>query len=268
MKEFSKITSTANPQVKKIGRLRERKERDASGLTIVEGVAEVALALASDVVLKEVWTCLEMARSKEAGVVLEKLAKRAVPMFDTSRSVYEKISYGERQEGLLAVCETPRRSLADLKPTANPLYIVVEQVEKPGNLGAILRTCDSAGVNGLIVSDPKTDIYNPNVVRASLGTVFSCPVVAASNDDTLKFLKRYGAQVLAAVVEAKTVYTKIDMKTPLAIVLGTEHEGLSEFWLKNADLKARIPMKGAANSLNVSTTAAILIYEVLRQRKT
>ena len=263
-----KITSTANPNVKRILQLRERKDRDASGLTVVEGVAEVSLAFASNVVFKEVWMCSEIGSSKEIQEVVENLAKRGTPIFDTSKSIYEKISYGERREGILAVCEVPRRSLADLQQSGNPFYVVVEQVEKPGNLGAILRTCDAAGVSALIVCDPKTDMYNPNVIRASLGTVFSVPVATATNTQALEFLKACRAQVLAAVVEAKTVYTKVDMKTPLAIVLGTEHEGLSDFWIKHADVKARIPMEGKVNSLNVSTTAAIIIYEALRQRKT
>ena len=146
------------------------------------------------------------------------------------------------------------------------LFVIVECIEKPGNLGAILRTCDGAGIDGVIICDGKTDIYNPNVIRASLGTIFSIKIVVSSNEEALKFLKTKNIKVCATLPLAKKVYTKEDLVNPLAIVVGSEQNGLTDFWVKHADLKVKIPMRGQADSLNVSASTAILLYEIIRQK--
>ena len=182
------------------------------------------------------------------------------------RGVFEKISYRDNPDGWIAVFPTPRRSLQDLRLAKEPLVIVAELVDKPGNLGAILRTADAAGVDAVIVCDPRVDLYGPNVVRASRGTVFTVPTVEASNAETLDFLRTHGMRILAATPSAETVYTREDLRGAVAIAVGTEDEGLTEFWLSNADAKVLIPMLGKVNSLNVSIATALIVYEAVRQR--
>jgi len=259
-----KITSTKNPYVKKLLELREKKSRDKTGLMIVEGTRELFAAKNAQVNFKELYVCHDFLKEEAQRFV--KSFKKEVKVFETSEHVFKKISFGERLEGVVAVCEKPKRSLQDLKISAKSLLLIVERVEKPGNLGAILRTADAAGIDGVILADSVTDASNPNVVRSSLGTLFSVPVVESSNEKTLNFLKENKIMVAAADPGAKDVYTHLHLNMPLAIVLGSEQKGLSSFWQRNSDFKMKIPMRGQADSLNVSTTAAILIYEALRQR--
>jgi len=262
-----KIISLTNPRVKELVRLRTAGHRKSSGVTIVDGAREVLRALGGGVKFLEFYVCPELVgNGEEEKQVKAKLSAANVLVLEVTRSVFTKIAYGDRQEGVLGVCETPRRSLTDFRVDANALVVVIEQVEKPGNLGAILRTCDGAGVNGVLVCDSKTDLYNPNVIRASVGTVFTVDTVQCSNDEALRFLKSKGIKIYVASPRAQTVYTRVDLTAAAAIVLGSEQEGLSDFWDKNADARVKIPMRGAADSLNVSTSAAILIYEALRQR--
>ncbi|HQP10704.1 MAG TPA: RNA methyltransferase [Candidatus Omnitrophota bacterium] len=262
-----KITSAANPRVKHVAQLRDRRQRNEEGLTIVEGMREIARAQEGRVVFKEAYVCRELwGDSKSAGSLIGKLSEQNIPVYETTKTVFEKISYGDRQQGVLAVCKPRTWSFEDLASEKCDLFTVIEGVEKPGNLGAILRTCDGAGVNGMIVCDEKTDMYNPNVIRASLGTVFSVKTVVSSKEDALAFLKSRRVAVCATLPQAKTVYTKANLKNPLAVVLGSEQSGLTDFWVQHADLTVRIPMKGHADSLNVSASAAILLYEAIRQR--
>jgi len=183
-----------------------------------------------------------------------------------NRAVFEKISYRDNPDGWLGVFPTPKRTLNDLQLSSTPLIIVTESVEKPGNLGAILRTADAAHVNALIVSDPRTDIYNPNVVRASRGTLFTVPTIESSNEDTLAFLRKNGIKILAATPQAVSIYTDQNLRGPLAVVVGTEDEGLTDFWMNQADIQVKIPMLGKVNSLNVSIATALIVYEAVRQR--
>ena len=261
-----KITSLTNARVKHVVHLRNRKKRDEGGLTIVEGAREVTRAFEAGIIFKELYICRPvMGNSKDVLAIAEKLALKKVPVYETTEAVFSKMSYGDRSEGVLAVCEAPVLTLNDFAPKAS-LFIVVEALEKPGNLGAILRTCDGAGVDGVIICDGKTDVYNPNVIRASLGTVFSVKTVVASNDEAVKFLKARNIKICATLPHAKEVYTQTNLTGPLAAVMGSEQDGLTDFWVKQAALKVRIPMSGRADSLNVSVSAAILLYEILRQR--
>jgi TrmH family RNA methyltransferase len=188
-------------------------------------------------------------------------------VFDTSCSVFDKIAYGDRKDGVVALVEPPELKLSDLNLKENPLIVVFERVEKPGNLGAVLRTADGAGVDALIVTDALVDPFNPNVIRASLGAAFSVPTVVCTNEEAAAFFRAKAIATVAAVVQAEDFYDKRDWATPSAIILGSEEKGLSPFWLKNADVTVRIPMLGKVDSLNVSVSAAVMIYEAVRQRR-
>jgi len=263
------ITSLTNNRVKNIVALRNRKHREESGLIIVEGEREIARAREAGVTFKELYICREMLDAKK---VDDKRAPRGnnVSVYETTKAVFSKMAYGDRAEGVLAVCEPRSILLKDLPKKTDPLFVIVESIEKPGNLGAILRTCDGAGVDGVIICDGKTDIYNPNVIRSSLGTIFSVNVVVSSNEETLKYLKSKNVTIYvtiyAALLKAKTVYTNENFTTALAIIVGSEQNGLTQFWVQQADCKIKIPMKGHADSLNVSASTAVLLYEVIRQR--
>jgi TrmH family RNA methyltransferase len=263
---IEKITSPQNSGVKRVARLRAKKGRDAKNLTIVEGVREVRQAIGAGLRFACAYVCSEGIYRCPPEIVAE-LEGAKVKVFEASCSVYGKIAYGDRTEGVLALVEPRELRLTDLKLSEKPLVVVLESVEKPGNLGAVLRTCDGAGVDALIVCDERTDIHNPNVVRASLGTIFSVPTVSCSSREAVDFLKARGIRSFATVVQAGQFYYDTNLRQPCAIVLGSEQEGLSEFWLKNADEKVRIPMLGKADSLNVSVSAAVMIYEGVRQRK-
>jgi TrmH family RNA methyltransferase len=251
------ITSLQNQRVKDVVRLREdRRQREREGVMLVEGTYEIELALASGMRPREVYHCPEL--SSASFPELEPVS--------VTRAVLEKMAYRENPEGWLAVFPTPQHSIVDLHLPANPLLVLAESVEKPGNLGAILRTADAAGADGLIVADPRVDLYNPNVVRASRGTLFTVQTVTASGEDAIRFLHERNIRVLAATPAADALYTDVDLSGPVCIAVGTEDEGLTDFWMEQADLKVKIPMKGKVNSLNVSIAAALFLYEALRQR--
>lgn len=261
-----KIISPTNPRVKDIVRLRDKKHRDKTGLTIVEGVKETAKLLASGWEIEAVFICPELLTRHGGAGLIEAVSSRQAAVFEVTLPVFQKIGYGDRLEGVLAVGRFASRELSDIRGAKRPLVVVLESVEKPGNLGAALRVCDGAGVTGLIVCDGSTDVFNPNAIRASLGTVFTVPVVTATNEETLTFFRQNKIRVVALLPEAEAFYTDADLSGPLALVFGSEDKGLSAFWEKNADTRVKIPMAGAADSLNVSTAAAIVVYESVRQR--
>ncbi|MEJ5224253.1 MAG: RNA methyltransferase [Anaerolineales bacterium] len=252
------ITSLQNPRVKQVVRLREKRQRERDGLMLVEGWDELTLALGAGWQPHTVFHAPELATRAIDGIQTEVLT--------VSRPVFEKMSYRDTPDGWLAVFPLPAPRLQDLRLSPVPLLIVAESVEKPGNLGAMLRTADAAGADALIVCDPRTDIYNPNVVRASRGALFSVPAVQTSNAAALDFLRRQGITILAATAHTDVRYTDANLRQPIAIVVGTEDEGLSDFWLTHADLKVKIPMVGRVESLNVSVAAALIAYEAVRQR--
>lgn len=258
----SLITSLSNPKVKDAIKLRESSERKKTGLTLIEGEKEVLNAIAAKVDIKEFLICRDVASSK----LLEKINKSNKPVTQMSKNVFEKISYGDRLEGVVAIAKPQLNTFSDLLKSAQPFLLIVESVEKPGNLGAILRSADGSGVDGIIVCEKKTDIFNPNVIRASLGTIFTVKTVQSSNEETFQFLKTNGIRTFAGTPQTNVLHTQANYKGAIAIVVGSEDKGLSSFWLDKADVKIKIPMKGQADSLNVSTSTAILLYEALRQR--
>jgi len=261
-----KVSSLTNPKIKNVVRLRERRHREKSGLTIVEGNREIERVLEAGVGMKELYICPEFLAKHFKGDFLRRVSSGDVEVTEVTKEVFAKISYGDRHEGALAVCEFWQHPLYDVTLSVRPLLVIVEAVEKPGNLGAILRTCDGVGVDGVIVCDPKTDIYNPNVIRASLGSIFSLKVVASTNDETMHFLKEKNIKIYATMPDAKKDYTDVNLRDAAAIVVGSEAKGLSDFWSQHADYHVRIPMRGKADSLNVSASTAILLYEAVRQR--
>jgi TrmH family RNA methyltransferase len=262
------ITSLQNPRVKAAVRLRDRRGRDKQGRILIDGTREIARAWGGSVTLIEVFVASDLCSSKETRQLLADLSHANVTLLEVTAAVFEKLAYGARSEGLIAVAEPPCLKLADLRLPERALVAVLAGVEKPGNIGAVLRSADAAGVSALIVADAGTDLYNPNCIRASLGTVFTLPVRAASSAETLDFLRSQRLSIYAARLDdAAADYRQISFAPRSAIVLGSEAEGLSETW-RAADITAiKLPMLGIADSLNVSATAAVLFYEALRQGK-
>ena len=253
------ITSLQNPRVKQIVKLRDdKKERQREGLMLVEGYDEISLALEAGHQPRTLLTAPELVRREMNPISAETIT--------VSPAVFEKMSYRENPDGWLGLFPMPRVSLDELKLTESPLLVVAESIEKPGNLGAILRTADAAGVDAVLVCDPRVDTYSPNVVRASRGAVFTVPVVETNRAEALSWLHGRGFRILAATPAAEDEYTRQDLRGPLAVAVGTEAEGLSDFWMNRADINVRIPMMGKVNSLNVSIATALIVYEAVRQR--
>lgn len=259
------ITSLQNPRVKHIVKLREdKKQRQKDGLILVEGVDELTLALACGFQPRTLLSAPELV---SRALTVPHAGDHPLETLTVSRAVFEKISYRENPDGWLGLFPMPSSNLNDLKLSANPLVLVAESLEKPGNLGAILRTADAARVDAVLVCDPRVDVWSPNVIRASRGAVFAVPVVEVGSAEALSWLRSGKMRVLAATPSAEEMYTNVNMQGPLAIAVGTEDQGLTGFWLNNSDLRVSIPMLGKVNSLNVSIAAALMTYEAVRQRK-
>lgn len=261
-----KITSLQNPRVKEVVKLHRSKDRRESGLIIVEGFREIRLAIESGLKTEYLMICPAHFQEKNQGDILNMIDD--FKCFEVNSQVFAKMAYRDQSDGLLAVMQAPEKKLNDIVLSENPLLIILESVEKPGNLGAILRTADAAGVDAVIICDPLTDIYNPNVIRSSIGCVFTKQVAICTSKEALQCLSLNKIEPFAAALTAKNFYHQSDFRKPLAFVLGAEADGLSEFWLKNTKSHVKIPMLGSIDSLNVSTSAAVLVYEALRQRST
>jgi TrmH family RNA methyltransferase len=260
------ITSRQNPLVKDAVRLRDRRHREKQGRIVIDGARELGRAIRAGVRLHQVFVCEALCQSEDARRVLELLGDTQAEVIDVTGPVFEKLAFGERTEGVLGVAETPAASLERLTLPEYPLVAVLERVEKPGNVGAVLRSADGAGVSALIVADGGTDLYNPNTIRASLGTIFTVPVAAATTGETLAWLREHGLAIFATQIDGSALYTETDFRGPAAIVLGSEAAGLSAAWSADDITPIRLPMFGVADSLNVSVAAAVLFYEALRQR--
>lgn len=261
-----RITSLQNDRVKEAVKLRQRSHRDELNLMLIEGYREILRALDNRHTPVRLFFCRDYFLGKNEDTILERCRTAGAELLDCAPNVFLKLAYRERPEGLMAVAPQVRHPLAGLKLRANPLVLIAESIEKPGNLGTILRSADATGTDAVIVCDRCTDINNPNVVRASIGTLFSLPVVEAGTDETLAWLRQQHIQVLAATPHADVVYTGADLKRGTAIVFGTEQYGLTETWLAAADVRVKIPMLGQCDSLNVAAAATILLYEAVRQR--
>jgi TrmH family RNA methyltransferase len=260
------LTSTANPAVRAAAALRDRRQRDRTGLTQVDGARELRRALDAGVGLTEAFVCEPLLAGPDARNVLDRLHEGGVAVHSVTEAVFSKIAFGDRADGVLAVVWTPSLAIDDLLLPPDPLAVVIERVEKPGNIGAVLRSMDGAGASALILADPRTDPFNPNAIRASAGTVFSVPLASASSESAITWLRERAVRIVAARVDAERLYTDVDLTGSLAVAFGAETEGLTTAW-SGPDIEAvRLPMLGAADSLNVSVSAAVLLYEARRQR--
>lgn len=260
---IEKITSIQNPKIKNIVKLQQKSsERKKQNLIVIEGLRETVLASRAGMTLKSIFICFDIISYND----VKDNINPDVQIFEISKEVFEKLAYRGSTEGIIALAEPRNFNLNDIKLRENPLIVVLESVEKPGNLGAILRTADAAKADAVIICNPLTDIYNPNVIRSSVGCVFTNQLFTCSTDETIAWLKEKGIRSFAAALTAKKYYHEMELTGPVAFVMGTEADGLTEKWLNEADDQILIPMSGEIDSLNVSTSAAILIFEAMRQR--
>lgn len=257
-----KITSTQNPKIKSLLALEKPRERRKQQLFVMEGKKEIGLALEAGYKIRNIFFCEEIISIHD----VTKLVKDDTLLIPVSKDVFDKIAVRENSGGMLAVAEQKIHTLEQLKLSTNPLVLVLESVEKPGNLGAILRTADAAGVDAVIICDPQTDFYNPNVIRSSIGCVFTKQVAAAASEETIDWLKKTSIAIYCTYLKASRSYHLTDYTRPSAIVMGTEATGLSEIWVQNSDANIVIPMQGKIDSMNVSTAAAVVVFEAKRQR--
>jgi len=261
---MEKISSLQNPRIKNIAKLSKNRERKDQGLFIIEGARELTLALSAGYTIDSVFVCPALFAKTDYPDVLH-----AIPegnMFEVTESVFEKIAYREGSDGLLMLAKPKSHVLKDLILSENPFVIILEAVEKPGNLGAILRTADAAQADAVIICDPATDLYNPNAVRSSVGCLFTVQTAVCSSQEALDYLKIRNIKSFAAELQASQWYQDTDFTIPSAIIMGTEADGLTTFWLENADARIKIPMRGKIDSLNVSVSTAVLTFEAMRQR--
>jgi RNA methyltransferase, TrmH family len=256
------ITSTQNPKIKSLLLLEKPRERRKQCLFVVEGAKEVRMALEAGYKIGNIFYCDEIIDKHESADLLRE-DKLLVPV---SKEVFDKIAIRESTGGILAVAEQKTHRLEEIRLSKNPLILVLEAVEKPGNLGAILRTADAAGVDAVIICDPQTDFYNPNVIRSSVGCVFTKQIASATSDETISWLKKHGIKIFCTYLKASKPYHETDFTQPTAIVMGTEAIGLSDIWVKNASANIIIPMQGKIDSMNVSNAAAVVVFEAMRQR--
>lgn len=261
------LSSLTNPKVKHCVKLRQRSHRDECDQMLVEGYRECRRALDHGYRPQMLFFCEELyLKHLNEPKLVEECGKLGAELFSCTANVFSKLAYRERPDGLLMVGSQPHLRLSDLKLPPRALLLVAEAIEKPGNLGTMLRSADASGAAAVIVCDKCTDIYNPNVVRASTGTLFSMPVVEATSDETLAFLRERQFSILAATPHAEKMHFDVDLTGNVALAVGTEQYGLTEKWMDAADLRVRIPMLGIADSLNVAAATTILLAEAVRQR--
>ena len=262
----SKITSMQNARVKHLVRLRTRRHRDAEGLFTIEGYRELARAVSAGVEIIEVGYCPSLFLGSNEQTLLEAAESGGARLVEYAEEPFRKVSYRDRPEGLIATARQFPTGLDHLRLGDTPLILVVESIEKPGNLGTMLRTADAAGVDAVVVCDPTTDPFNPNVVRASIGCVFVVPLAIASTTEALAWLSAAGVQTFAATPAAERLHWEADYTGSSALAIGSEQYGLSDTFLEAADVRVRMPMLGEADSLNAAMAAGVMLYEAVRQR--
>lgn len=258
------ISSLQNPSVKNIVKLSKSRERRLQNIFMLEGARELSLAQRFGYKVESVYLFRHLFEKTKYPDVLAQIPQNQI--FEITQPVFEKIAYRENSDGILALVKPKSHRLSDLKLSDNPFVILLESVEKPGNLGAVLRTADAAAADAVIICDPLTDLYNPNVIRSSVGGVFTVQTAVCTSQEALEWLKTNKINTFAAELQAAEFYQNIDFTSPSAIVMGTEADGLSNFWLQNCDHRIKIPMSGAIDSLNVSVSTAIITFEAMRQR--
>ncbi len=270
-----KISSLQNPRVKQLVKLRERRCRDEAGVFLVEGYREIRRALERGVKLRELYYAPDWFLGENEPALIAQAGAAGAGLFELTKPAFAKVAYRERPDGLLAVAPQWKYSLEQLanrlgrsgeQRGADPFLLVVEAIEKPGNLGTILRGADAAGCHAVILCDPVTDIFNPNVVRASTGVLFALPLIVEESARVQGWLREQGIRAVATTPAAPGLHSDADLRGPLAVIMGSEQYGLSDFWLRHADLAVRIPMAGQADSLNVAMATIITLFEAVRQR--
>ncbi|MCH2174995.1 MAG: RNA methyltransferase [Lentisphaeria bacterium] len=261
------ISSTQNPRIKNIVKLRNRRARNKQKLFLVEGYRGVRRALDNGFEMSEIYFCPDWFLGHNEIPMIEEAAEKGTKVFEISKEVFEKIAYRDRPEGLLAVAPQFGLGLEELDVHENSLFVVGEGIEKPGNLGTILRSADAAGADAVVVCDACTDLFNPNVVCASVGTMFTMKLAETTTEDFIAWCREKGVQTLATTPHTDFAYDHVDMTGPTAIVMGTEQYGLKETWMEQADQKVLIPMFGQADSLNVATATTLVLFEAVRQRR-
>lgn len=267
MRQDELISSFQNPKVKLAKSLWDRRARDDTGLFLIEGYRELSFALNGRFPIEMILFCPELFLGENEEDLLEAHRLKGARLFETTKSVFERLSYRDRPDGCLAVAEKNHITLDTLTLKNSPFLFIAESIEKPGNLGTILRSADASGADAVIVSDPTTDIFNPNVVRSSVGALFTVPVIEARTEESLlPWLRQNKIALVAAMPEAELSFTMLDCKQALALAVGSEQYGLSSFLEEEADFRVRIPMGGRLDSLNVASAATLLLYEVFRQR--
>lgn len=264
------ITSTDNPLVKDVVRLQQKKrERDKTSLFVIEGYRENLRALGAGVELKTLIFCRDWFLKGNNEDLITQARQAGVELVGVSKNVFLKISYRDRPDGFISIAKQLDTDLKNLKVQNGSVFLVVEQIEKPGNLGTLLRGCDATGVDGLIVCEPVTDVFNPNVVRASTGALFSVPVaVVGSSQQAIDWLKKSKVRIFSTTPHTENIYwnSNFNTKGPIAVVAGAEQYGLTDVWLEQSDELVKLPMQGSADSLNIAVSSIVCLYEVLRQR--
>jgi TrmH family RNA methyltransferase len=256
------IKSPSNPIIKNVLRLKKAQEREQSGQIIIEGYQEIGLAVRSGVVIDKLFFSQKHSNQKNSPDTIPSLET-----IELSAEAFERIAYRKHPDGFLAVGKAQKKALSDIKLLNNPLVLVLEGIEKPGNLGAIMRTADAVGVDVIILANPSTDLYNPNVIRASLGTVFTNLVVTTTAEKAIEWLQDNKINIIITSPKARTEYYDIDLTKNIALVIGSEHAGLTDGWFQASNEQLRLPMKGKIDSLNASVSAAVVLYEIIRQRR-
>ena len=260
---MKQITSSQNPFIKSLVQLQEKaKARKQSGTFLIEGKREIELAIKGNYELETVLFLPELISDE----VLSKLSKSPINLIEINKEVYQKLAYRDTTEGIIAVAKTKSLALRDLKLQKNPLILVMESIEKPGNIGAMLRTCDAANIDAVIIANPKTDLYNPNIVRSSVGCLFTNQIATGSTEEVIQFLKEKNIAIFGATLQNSNFYHTQDYTIPTALVVGTEATGLTQAWRDAATQNVIIPMQGEIDSMNVSVASAILLFEAKRQR--
>ncbi|MEX1005042.1 MAG: RNA methyltransferase [Acidimicrobiia bacterium] len=261
------ITSLQNDRVKDLVRLRERRHRDRTSQFVIEGYREIRRATDAGVAMTTLHTCPSLFLGPNEHALISELESAGIEVSELAEEPFRKVSYRDRPEGLLVVAPQFDTELTALRTERAPLLLVAESIEKPGNLGTMLRTADAVGADGVIVADATTDPFNPNVVRASTGTLFTVPLAVTTSEQTIAWLVDRGVAIVATTPDTDTDLWDADLRGPVAMVVGSEQYGLSEAWLEASDIRVRIPMAGMADSLNAAMAAGVVLYEAVRQRR-
>ncbi|MGH7196653.1 MAG: TrmH family RNA methyltransferase [Candidatus Saccharimonadales bacterium] len=261
------ITSLQNPRIKNLVKLKNRRKRDDEKVILIEGYKAILLALDNKFKLDEIYYCPELYLGSNETALVERAIQGGAEAYQLTPEVFAKVAYRDRPEGLIAVASQFHHSLSGIPVNDHSLFLVAEAIEKPGNLGTMLRTADAAGVEGVIVCDGRTDVYNPNVVRASIGTLFTVPIAHADTKEFFEWKKANDVKLIATTPSATKMFTDVDLTGKVALAVGTEQVGLPDYWIDNADEKVLIPMYGQADSLNAAASATLVLYEAVRQRR-